>query len=270
MTTDERAVNYHIQEYERCLKVIFPICSFLHGRQLDKSFAIIDVKGVTSPNPFSLLNEGVGFYHLTKDVRQMLATVTKIDQDNYPETLYHTCIINAPAAFRAIWAIVRPMLNVRTQAKVEVSNDIERKSENGNQVCPKDYLPALLKWIDIENIPEYLGGQSAGTLIDDVGPWKDPELIKQFSSEAVEPRKEIPKHDDNKAETERVVRDSVIEEISVKKEKEFPHKEETVFFSDPPKSNSSPLLPSNPDVASPKSPSPSTVSRTKALTGECN
>lgn len=50
----------------------------------------------------------------------MLATVTKIDQDNYPETLYHTCIINAPAAFRAIWAIVKPMLNARTQAKVEV------------------------------------------------------------------------------------------------------------------------------------------------------
>jgi len=51
----------------------------------------------------------------------MLATVTKIDQDNYPETLYHTCIINAPTAFRAMWAIVKPMLNVRTQAKVEVS-----------------------------------------------------------------------------------------------------------------------------------------------------
>ena len=63
---------------------------------------------------------GVGFYHLTKDVRQMMQNVTKIDQDNYPETLYHTCIINAPTAFRAIWAIVKPMLNARTQAKVEV------------------------------------------------------------------------------------------------------------------------------------------------------
>ena len=49
-----------------------------------------------------------------------MQNVTKIDQDNYPETLYHTCIINAPTAFRAIWAIVKPMLNARTQAKVEV------------------------------------------------------------------------------------------------------------------------------------------------------
>jgi len=45
VSTDERTVKYHIQEYERCLKTIFPICSNLSGKQIDKSFAIIDVKG---------------------------------------------------------------------------------------------------------------------------------------------------------------------------------------------------------------------------------
>lgn len=45
VSTDERMVKYHIQEYERCLKTIFPICSSLAGRQVDKSFAIMDVKG---------------------------------------------------------------------------------------------------------------------------------------------------------------------------------------------------------------------------------
>eukprot|EP00210_Caulerpa_lentillifera_P001939 g1862.t1 len=154
ITTEERMMKYHIQEYERCLDQIFPICSKLVGKQIDKSFAIMDVKGV-------------GFYHLTREVRQMLANVTKIDQDNYPETLYHTCIINAPTAFRAIWAVVKPMLNARTQAKVEV--------------CPKNYLPCLTEWIDVENIPEYLGGKSKGTLVDDLGPWKNPELLKQLS-----------------------------------------------------------------------------------------
>lgn len=154
ITTEERMMKYHIQEYERCLDQIFPICSKLVGRQIDKSFAIMDVKGV-------------GFYHLTREVRQMLANVTKVDQDNYPETLYHTCIINAPAAFRAIWAVVKPMLNARTQAKVEV--------------CPRNYLPSLTEWIDLENIPEYLGGASKGTLVDDLGPWKNPELLRQLS-----------------------------------------------------------------------------------------
>lgn len=30
-------------------------------------------------------------------------------------------------------------------------------------------MPSLLKWIDIENIPEFLGGKSKGSLLDDVG-----------------------------------------------------------------------------------------------------
>ncbi|GMH34099.1 hypothetical protein BSKO_01933 [Bryopsis sp. KO-2023] len=156
VTTEDRMTKYHIQEYERCLEHIFPIVSRVHGRQIDKTFAIVDAKGL-------------GLRHLTRDVRASLGTIMAIDQNNYPETLYHTCIINAPAAFRAIWGMVKPMLNARTQAKVEV--------------CPKDYLPALKKWIDEENIPEYLGGKSKGTLVDDVGPWQDEELIRELELE---------------------------------------------------------------------------------------
>lgn len=64
---------------------------------------------------------GIGLKHLTKEVRELLGKMMAIDQNNYPETLYHTCIINAPAAFRIIWGAVKPMLNARTQEKVEVS-----------------------------------------------------------------------------------------------------------------------------------------------------
>jgi len=236
VSTDERTVKYHIQEYERCLKTIFPICSRIAGRQIDKSFAIMDVKGV-------------GFYHLTKDVRQMLATVTKIDQDNYPETLYHTCIINAPAAFRAIWAIVKPMLNARTQAKVEV--------------CPRDYLPSLLQWIDIENIPEYLGGKSRGTLVDDLGPWKNPDLLKQLSAEQASSLDEESEEDGNKILTGSDFGD-VVEDHPASSHTE--PTEELSFLSDPPKSSRNPLLPPTPDIAPPTPSSPSTISRTKALT----
>ena len=51
------------------------------------------------------------------------------------------------------------------------------------QVCPKDYLPALLKWIDEDNLPTYLGGKSKATLLDDSGPWNDPALIAQIEAE---------------------------------------------------------------------------------------
>lgn len=34
----------HVQEYERCLKYIFPSCSKKAGRHIDQTFAIMDVK----------------------------------------------------------------------------------------------------------------------------------------------------------------------------------------------------------------------------------
>ncbi len=51
------------------------------------------------------------------------------------------------------------------------------------QVCPRDYVPALLKWIDAENLPTYLGGKSKATLLDDSGPWNDPALVAQIETE---------------------------------------------------------------------------------------
>lgn len=45
ITTEERMIKFHIQEYERCGKVIMPICSKLAGRQIDQTFGIMDVKG---------------------------------------------------------------------------------------------------------------------------------------------------------------------------------------------------------------------------------
>ncbi|KAI7842782.1 hypothetical protein COHA_003528 [Chlorella ohadii] len=150
ITTEDRMIRFHVQEYERCLKYIFPSCSKKAGKHIDQTFAIMDVKGV-------------GLKHLTGDVKSMLSRITETDQNNYPETLGKTVIINAPTVFKMIWAMVRPMLDVRTQAKIEVA--------------PSDYMKVLLRYVDAENIPEYLGGKSKGSLIDDVGPWKDPQIL---------------------------------------------------------------------------------------------
>lgn len=45
ITTEERMVMYHVQEYERFLTHIAPVCSRVHGRHIDKIFVIMDVKG---------------------------------------------------------------------------------------------------------------------------------------------------------------------------------------------------------------------------------
>ncbi|GLC37831.1 hypothetical protein PLESTB_001481100 [Pleodorina starrii] len=149
-TDEERMFKFHVQEYERCVKVIMPVCSKLANRKIDQTFGIMDVRGV-------------GLSALTGEVKRMLMKFTKTDQDNYPEMLGHICIINAPAIFRMVWTVVKGMIDVRTQQKIEILGP--------------NYMDALLKHMDRDAIPAFLGGESRGTLLDDVGPWSDAELM---------------------------------------------------------------------------------------------
>ncbi|EIE24984.1 CRAL/TRIO domain-containing protein [Coccomyxa subellipsoidea C-169] len=158
VTTEERMIKFHVQEYERCARVIMPACSLVAGHHIDQTFAIIDVKGV-------------GLKHLTGEVKRMLSRIMSIDQNNYPEMLGHTCIINAPSIFKFVWQAIRSFIDPKTQEKVEV--------------CPRDFVPALLKWVDAESLPEYLGGTSKATLLDDAGPWQDPKILAQVTCPAM-------------------------------------------------------------------------------------
>ncbi|KAG2498876.1 hypothetical protein HYH03_003068 [Edaphochlamys debaryana] len=149
-TDEERMFKFHVQEYERCVKVIMPIASRLANRKIDQTFGIMDVRGI-------------GTAALSSAVRKMLTLFTKTDQDNYPEMLGHICIINAPAVFRMVWSLVKGYIDIRTQQKIEILGP--------------NYMDTLLKHMDIDSIPEFLGGKSKGTLLDDVGPWSDPPLL---------------------------------------------------------------------------------------------
>ncbi|KDD73627.1 CRAL/TRIO domain-containing protein, partial [Helicosporidium sp. ATCC 50920] len=150
ITSEDRMIRFHVQEYERALKYIFPGCSVVAGRAVTQTLAIVDLKGV-------------GLRHLAGDTKRILGDIVRIDSDNYPETLGNTVIINAPGVFKLLWNIVKPMLDTRTQAKIHVASS--------------NYMPDLLKWVDEDSIPAYLGGKSKGSLVDDIGPWQDPAVI---------------------------------------------------------------------------------------------
>lgn len=47
------------------------------------------------------------------------------------------------------------------------------------QVAGTNFLPQLLNWVDRDNLPDYLGGTSSATLLDDAGPWQDANLIAE-------------------------------------------------------------------------------------------
>jgi len=63
---------------------------------------------------------GVGFTHFTGEVKKMLSKILSIDQDNYPEMLGHTCIINAGGIVSILFRFIKPYLDIRTQNKIEV------------------------------------------------------------------------------------------------------------------------------------------------------
>ena len=46
ITTEERMLKFHVQEYERCIQYIMPACSKVAGKHIEQTFAILDVKGI--------------------------------------------------------------------------------------------------------------------------------------------------------------------------------------------------------------------------------
>ena len=71
-------------------------------------------------------------------------------------------IINAPWAFSAVWAVVRPWLDEVTVAKIEILG--------------AGYKDSLLRQIPTENLPKEFGGvcecqTTGGCSMSDAGPW---------------------------------------------------------------------------------------------------
>lgn len=66
-------------------------------------------------------------------------------------------IINAPFLFTGVWAIIKPWLDARTKDKIKIIGS--------------GYQKELLKYVDIEDLPDFLGGKSPHKLEDNMGPW---------------------------------------------------------------------------------------------------
>lgn len=149
LTTMDRMLMYHIKEWEILIDWKFPACSKKAGRMIMQSLTILDVKGVAMKA-------------MNKQVRSFVQKIAKIDQDYYPEYLGKMFIVNAPTAFKAVWAVIKPWLDKRTQRKIEVHGS--------------NFTSKLLELVDAENLPEFLGGSCQcpeGCERSDMGPWKE-------------------------------------------------------------------------------------------------
>ncbi|KAI3910236.1 hypothetical protein MKW92_001191 [Papaver armeniacum] len=158
VTTLDRYMKYHVQEFEKTFNLKFPACSIAAKKHIDQSTTILDV-------------HGVGLTSFNKAARELLQCLQKVDGDNYPETLCRMYIINAGSGFRMLWNTVKGFLDPKTTAKINVL---------GNK-----YQSKLLEIIDASELPEFLGGTctcadvEGGCMRSDKGPWNDPETLKR-------------------------------------------------------------------------------------------
>ncbi|TVU35405.1 hypothetical protein EJB05_17292 [Eragrostis curvula] len=157
ITTIDRYVKYHVKEFERCLQMRFPACSIAAKRHIDSCTTILDV-------------QGVGLKNFSKDARELIMRLQKVNNDNYPETLYQLYIINAGQGFKMLWGTIKSFLDPETASKIHVL---------GNK-----YQNKLLEVIEDSELPDFLGGKCrceeyGGCLKSDKGPWKDPDIIKR-------------------------------------------------------------------------------------------
>uniref|UniRef100_A0A0D9V4M8 CRAL-TRIO domain-containing protein n=1 Tax=Leersia perrieri TaxID=77586 RepID=A0A0D9V4M8_9ORYZ len=158
VTTIDRYVKYHVKESEKCLQMRFPSCSIAAKRHIDSCTTILDV-------------QGVGLKNFSKDARELIMQLQKINNDNYPETLHRLYIINAGQGFKMLWGTIKSFLDPQTASKIHVLGS--------------KYQNKLLEVIDESELPDFLGGkcrceEHGGCIKSDKGPWKDPEIIKVF------------------------------------------------------------------------------------------
>ncbi|XP_060199118.1 phosphatidylinositol/phosphatidylcholine transfer protein SFH13-like isoform X1 [Lycium barbarum] len=157
ITTIDRYMKYHVQEFERALHEKFSACSIAAKKRICSTTTILDV-------------QGLGVKNFTRTAASLLAAMAKVDNSYYPETLHRMFIVNAGPGFKKIlWPAAQKFLDAKTIGKIQV---LEPKS-----------LGKLLEVIDPSQLPDFLGGSctcsvEGGCLRSNKGPWSDPEIMK--------------------------------------------------------------------------------------------
>ncbi|URD98503.1 CRAL/TRIO, N-terminal domain [Musa troglodytarum] len=103
ITTIERYLKYHVQEFERALNEKFPACSIASKRHIGSSTTILDVQGV---------------HALKVDIVISNAGLEEFQQDSKGPTLHQLFIVNAGHGFKLLWNTVKGFLDPKTTSKI--------------------------------------------------------------------------------------------------------------------------------------------------------
>lgn len=148
ITTIDRYLKAHVQNYEAMVEHKFPSCALEYKTPVSQIITIMDLEGVS-----------MGFFFNSKN-KSILKRVISLDQDNYPECLYKMFVINAPWMFTAAYSVFKTFFDPATLQKIKIMGD--------------DFMEELEKHIDPVNIPTFFGGKckcKGGCLHKQPGPW---------------------------------------------------------------------------------------------------
>ncbi|KAI8071715.1 CRAL-TRIO domain-containing protein [Gongronella butleri] len=129
--TGDELTKFQVSCNEFLNRVIMVEASERAQRTIDRETLIFDCSNV-----------GLWQFHMAGLMK--LKLVAGYVQTYYPETLHRLFVVNAPSAFLVMWKVIKPWLDKRTLDKVHILG--------------KDYKQDLLKYIDADALPEFLGG----------------------------------------------------------------------------------------------------------------
>ncbi|KAL0710171.1 hypothetical protein Bca4012_017149 [Brassica carinata] len=113
VTTIERYLKYHVQEFEKALQQKLPACSIAAKRRVTTTTTILDA-------------DGLGMKNFSPAAANLLSSIAKVDCSYYPETLHRMFIVNAGFGFRSlIWPAAQKFLDPVTIAKIQLVHHME-------------------------------------------------------------------------------------------------------------------------------------------------
>jgi hypothetical protein len=101
----------------------------------------------------------------TSEIKAVTKKAMQLTQDNYPESLYQSYIINAPTIFTVIWSVIKLFLDAKTRNKVHIMGHGKHVFDQlSKKLGPNSLLTAEMvqsKFKDIGIVERKLGFESA-------------------------------------------------------------------------------------------------------------
>lgn len=137
---------YMIALHERIINIVFPLASKAANKRIDSLVVIYDLKGINFSKIFD------------SNFKAFVKFLINIVQDNYPQILGKMFLVNVSLAFRGIWAIIRLWMDKKTLSKFELHGGVPTER--------------LAEFINIDSLPDFLGGNCKEPLKAEKGPWQ--------------------------------------------------------------------------------------------------